>query len=162
MHSVPPLENRPAARKSNRQACLTLQQALGSKVKAMTFATGKAGTTCVPTAMRSTALFGGGNHHGVPSLMVRECVPAMASAGHEAPLRTAYISTANEAQALTWIEKLPRQKRTRFVHGQIFVIQHYMSMRVIRAHICRADERGASPSRPSQGPPETDRSGHSF
>jgi hypothetical protein len=86
----------------------------------------------------------------------------MASAGHEAPLRTAYISTANEAQALTWIEKLPRQKRIRFVHGQIFVIQHYMGMRVICAHICRADERGASPSRPSQGPPETHRSGHSF
>jgi hypothetical protein len=114
----PTSRNRPAARKSNRRACLTLQEALGSKVKAMTFATGEAGTTCVPTAMRSTALFGGGNHRGVPSLMVRECVPAMASVAHEAPLRTTYISTANEALALPWIEKLPGQKRIRFVHGQ--------------------------------------------
>jgi hypothetical protein len=128
----------------------------------MTFATGEAGTTCVPTAMRSTALFGRGNHRGVPSLMVRECVPAMASVAHEAPLRTAYISTANEALALPWIEKLPGQKRIRFVHGQIFVIQRYMGMKVIRAHICRAEERCASPSRPNQGPPQLIVPGISF
>jgi hypothetical protein len=76
------------------------------------------------------------------------------ASGHEAPLRTAYIGTANEALALPWIEKLPGQKRIRFVHGQIFVIQHYIGTRVIRAHICRADERCASPSWPNQGPPE--------
>ena len=134
----------------------------GWKVKAMIFATGEAGTTCVPTAMRTTALFGGGDHRGVPSLMVRECVPAMAPSGHEAPLRTAYIRTPNEAVALSWIEKLPGQKRIRFVHGQIFVIQHYMGMRVIRAHICRADEKCASPSRPNQGPPELIVPGISF
>jgi len=85
----------------------------------------------------------------------------MASSAREAPLRTAYISTANEALSLSWIEKLPGQKRIRFVHGQIFVIQRYMGMRVIRAHICRADERCASPSRP-QGPPELIGPGISF
>jgi hypothetical protein len=150
----PASANRPAACKSNRQACLRLQQALGSKVKAMTFATGEPSTTCVPTAMRSAALVEGGNCLGVPSLMVRECFPAMASVAHKAPLRTAYISKTNEALALSWIEKLPGQKRIRFVHGQIFVIQHYLGMRVIRAHICRADEKCASPSRQNQEPPE--------
>jgi len=77
----------------------------------------------------------------------------MASFAHGAPLRTAYIGTANEALALPWIEKLPGQKRIRFVHGQIFVIQHYLGMRVIRAHICHADERCDNPSRQNQRPP---------
>jgi hypothetical protein len=86
----------------------------------------------------------------------------MASVAHEAPLRTADISTANEALALPWIEKLPGQKRIRFLHGQIFVIQHYLGMRVIRAHICRAYERCASPSRQNQGPPELIVPGISF
>jgi len=71
----------------------------------------------------------------------------MVSVAHEAPLRTAYVSTANEALALPWIEKLPGQKRIRFVYGQIFVIQHYLGMRVIRAHICRDEERRSSPPR---------------
>jgi hypothetical protein len=86
----------------------------------------------------------------------------MAPVAHEAPLRTAHISTANEALALPWIEKLPGQKRIRFIHGQIFVIQHYMGMRVIRAHICRAEKRCASPCRPNQGPPELTVPGISF
>jgi hypothetical protein len=90
-----------------------------------------------PTALLDKTPFSGEHSRGVASLMVRECVPAMASAGHEAPLRTAYISTANEALALPWIAKLPGQKRIQFVHGQIFVMQHYLGWRVIRAHICQ-------------------------
>jgi hypothetical protein len=70
----------------------------------------------------------------------------MASVAHDAPLRTADISTTNDALALPWIEKLPGQKRIRFLHGQIFVIQHYLGMKVIRAHICRACERSGGPS----------------
>jgi len=69
----------------------------------------------------------------------------MASVALEAPLRTAYISAADEALALPWIEKLPGQKRIRFVHGQIFVIQHYQGLRVIRAHICRHEGRRTNP-----------------
>ena len=86
----------------------------------------------------------------------------MAPVAHEAPLRTAQVSTANEALTLPWIEKLPGQKRIRFVHGQIFVIQHYMRMRVIRAHICRAEVECASSSRPNLGPPELIVPGISF
>jgi hypothetical protein len=86
----------------------------------------------------------------------------MAPYVHEAPLRTADIVTANEALALPWIEKLPGQKRIQFVHGQIFVIQRYMGMRVIRAHICRAEVRSASPSRPNQGPAQLIVPGISF
>ena len=114
---------------------------------AMVVATEEAGTTCLPTAMLNTTRFRGGNCRSAPLLLVKECVPAMVSVAHEAPLRTAYVSTANEALALPWIEKLPGQKRIRFVYGQIFVIQHYLGMRVIRAHICRDEERRSSPPR---------------
>jgi hypothetical protein len=57
------------------------------------------------------------------------------------PLRAAYVSTPKQALALPWIEKLPGEKRIRFVHGQIFVIQHYLGCKLIRAHICRDQER---------------------
>ncbi len=77
----------------------------------------------------------------------------MSPVPHEARLRTAHISTANEALALPWIEKLPGRKRIQFVHGQIFVMQHYLGCKVIRAHILRNDEKCASHSE-EQGCPD--------
>lgn len=44
-----------------------------------------------------------------------------------------------EALLLPWIEKLPGEKRVRFVNGQIFVVQKYVGCQLIRAHI-RHDE----------------------
>jgi hypothetical protein len=78
---------------------------------------------------------------GLSSLLVRECVPTGSFSNRAIPLRTAYVSTPKQALALPWIEKLPGEKRIRFVHGQIFVIQHYVGCRLIRAHICYEEER---------------------
>jgi hypothetical protein len=102
-------------------------------------------TTHQPTVRLNRVPSRGGGSADIPLFLVRECVPAMASVAHEAALRTAHIKRADEALALPWIEKLPGQKRIRFVHGQIFVIQHYLGMRVIRAHICRDEERHTNP-----------------
>jgi hypothetical protein len=78
---------------------------------------------------------------GLSSLLVRECVPARYFPDRAMPLRTAYVTTPKQALELPWIEKLPGEKRIRFVHGQIFVIQHYVGCRLIRAHICHEEER---------------------
>jgi hypothetical protein len=48
---------------------------------------------------------------------------------------------------LPWIEKLPGEKRIRLLHGQVFVVQHYVGCKLIRAYICRDEERYASPVR---------------
>jgi hypothetical protein len=80
----------------------------------------------------------------ISSFLVRECVPATVVVVREAPLRTAHIARAEQALGLSWIDKLPGQKRIRYIHGQIFVTQDYLGWRVIRAHICRDDEKSAA------------------
>jgi hypothetical protein len=74
-------------------------------------------------------------------LIVKQCVPFLAFSSHPTvPLRTACIGTPNEALSLPWIKGLPGEKRVRFFYGQIFVVQHYLGCRLIRAHISQARE----------------------
>lgn len=73
--------------------------------------------------------------------MVRECVPAGSLLSRVTPLRTAYVSAPRDALVLPWIEKLPGEKRVRFVNGQIFVIQSYVGCHLIRAHIYHEQEQ---------------------
>jgi|GEM_PF-3878657 len=67
--------------------------------------------------------------------LVKECVPGSAFLNHGAALHTAYINRLEEALSLPWVQRLPGEKRIRFLHGQIFVMQHYLGCRVVRAHI---------------------------
>jgi hypothetical protein len=74
-------------------------------------------------------------------LIVKQCVPFLALSSHPAvPLRAACIGTPNEALSLPWIKGLPGEKRVRFFYGQIFVVQHYLGCRLIRANISQARE----------------------
>jgi hypothetical protein len=77
--------------------------------------------------------------------MVKECVPGASFLTRIGTVHIAYVIRPEEALALPWIEKLPGEKRIRFVHGQIFVMQHYLGCRLVRAHICRDEERCATP-----------------
>jgi hypothetical protein len=76
-------------------------------------------------------------------LLVRECIPFGSLLSRVIPLRTANVNKPQEALAVPWIEKLPGEKRIRFVNGQMFVIQNYVGCRLIRAHICLDEEREA-------------------
>jgi hypothetical protein len=81
-------------------------------------------------------------------LFVRECVPG-GSFLRAAAVRTAYVDAPREALALPWIEKLPGEKRIKVLHGQTFVVQHYVGCRLIRAHIFCDEERcRSSPGQP--------------
>lgn len=82
-----------------------------------------------------------GKSLGFGRLVVRECVPAGAGFSRTR-LRGAYVNRLQEALSLPWIEKLPGEKRVRFVHGQIFVIQKYVGCELIRAHISHGEEQG--------------------
>jgi len=74
------------------------------------------------------------------SLFVKECAPHTFSFTRAAPLRFASVTTLEEALALPWIAKLPGEKRIRFLHGQIFVVQQYVGCKLIRAHLCPDEE----------------------
>ena len=86
---------------------------------------------------------GRAEHSGQPStdlgcsLSVRECIPFATPLLHDLPLRTASVSKPDEALSLPWIRRLPGEKRIQFVHGQIFVVQHYLGCTLARAHIYR-------------------------
>lgn len=56
-------------------------------------------------------------------------------------LHTARARTLKEALTLPWIEKLPGEKRVRFLGGQIFIIQNYVGCQLIRAHICHDEQQ---------------------
>jgi len=83
---------------------------------------------------------------GVPALLVRECIPVEALCTQKVPPRCAYVSKPNDALGLSWVEKLPGEKRIQFVYGQMFVVQRYLGVRLVRAHICR-HEGGAQTAR---------------
>jgi len=74
-------------------------------------------------------------------LFVRECVPAGAGFSRVTRLHTASVNSTQEALALPWIQKLPGEKQLRFIDGQVFVIQKYANCQLIRAHVCREEER---------------------
>jgi hypothetical protein len=69
-------------------------------------------------------------------LTVKECIPGSAFLHRSAHLRTAFVSRAEQALCLPWIERIPGEKRIKRVHGQTFVMQHYVGCTLIRAHIC--------------------------
>ena len=69
-------------------------------------------------------------------LTVKECIPGTAFLTRSAHLHTAFVRKPEEALCLPWIERLPGEKRIKSVHGQIFVMQHYVGCTLIRAHIC--------------------------
>jgi hypothetical protein len=74
-------------------------------------------------------------HEGATVLTVNECIPDASSLTRVVPLRIASISRPEEALDLPWIERLPGEKRIKRIHGQTFVMQHYVGCRLIRAHI---------------------------
>jgi len=74
------------------------------------------------------------------SLIVKECVPFSAPLPHAGRSRTAHISNPDEALSLPWIERLPGEKRIQFLHGQVFVVQHYLSCKLARAYIYRNEQ----------------------
>ena len=73
-------------------------------------------------------------------LMVKECVPFLASSSRTALLRTAYVGSPSDALSLPWIKGLPGEKRIQFLHGQVFVIQYYLGSKLVRAHIDHEQE----------------------
>jgi hypothetical protein len=75
-------------------------------------------------------------------LLVRECVPRGAGFTRATRLHTSYVNRPQEALSLPWIEKLPGEKRVRFIHGQVFVIQKYFGCQLIRAHISQDEKQG--------------------
>lgn len=76
------------------------------------------------------------------NLLVKECVPSGAGFTRSTRLHTAYVNRPQEALSLPWIEKLPGEKRVRFIGGQIFVIQKYFGCQLIRAHISQDEKQG--------------------
>ena len=74
-------------------------------------------------------------------LFVRECVPVGSGFTRVTRLHAAYVNRPQEALTLPWIERLPGEKRVRFVNGQIFVIQKYVGCQLIRAHISHGEEQ---------------------
>jgi hypothetical protein len=82
-------------------------------------------------------------------LMVKECVPFLLfSLRPAAELRAAQVASFREALSLSWIRRLPGEKRVRFFQGQVFVIQRYQGSELIRAQICREQEQ---PSTATEG-----------
>jgi hypothetical protein len=80
-------------------------------------------------------------------LTVRECVPFLTISNRRPrPLRATQVVSANQALSLSWIRALPGEKRVQFFRGQVFVIQRYQGVQLIRAHISHAQER------PSESP----------
>jgi hypothetical protein len=75
-------------------------------------------------------------------LTVKECVPFFAFSHHPAAqLRTSQVASFGEALSLSWIRRLPGEKRVRFFCGQAFVIQRYLGSQLIRAQICHGQEQ---------------------
>ena len=69
-------------------------------------------------------------------LTLQECVPFSAvSCRAKAPPRTAFIGQVSEALTVPWIKTLPGAKNIQFSCGQVFVIQRYLGLKVIRAQI---------------------------
>jgi hypothetical protein len=76
---------------------------------------------------------------GRHSMIVKECVPFSAPLYRAALSRISYINKPDEALSLPWIERLPGEKRIQFLYGQLFVVQHYLSCRLARAHLYHDD-----------------------
>jgi hypothetical protein len=75
-------------------------------------------------------------------LTVKECVPFFLFANRlAARSRVAQVASFGEALSLSWIRKLPGEKRVRFFYGQVFVIQSYLGFQLIRAEICHGQEQ---------------------
>jgi hypothetical protein len=75
-------------------------------------------------------------------LTVKECVPFLPfSHRPAAQLRAAQVASFGEALSLSWIRRLPGEKRVRFFYGQAFVIQRYLGSQLIRAQICHGHEQ---------------------
>jgi hypothetical protein len=69
-------------------------------------------------------------------LTVQECVSLFSSAKRLAVhLRTAQVGSFSEALSVPWIRALPGEKRVRFLHGRLFVIQRYLGVELIRAQV---------------------------
>ena len=75
------------------------------------------------------------------ALTIKECVPGGSFPTRAPHMRTAIVRSTQEALSLPWIEKLPGEKRIKVLHGQVFIIQHYVGCKLIRAHICHDEER---------------------
>jgi hypothetical protein len=70
-------------------------------------------------------------------LTVKECVPFLLFSHRPASeLRAAQVASFGEALSLSWIRRLPGEKRIRFFHGQVFVVQLYQGSQLIRAQVC--------------------------
>jgi hypothetical protein len=69
------------------------------------------------------------------TLRVTECIPNGYFPDRFGRLRINHVSTAAEALALPWVQRLPGEKRIKILHGQVFVIQEYLGWKLIRAHI---------------------------
>jgi hypothetical protein len=78
-------------------------------------------------------------------LLVTECVPNGYCLDRFSRPRANHVSRATEALALPWIEKLPGEKRIKFLHGQVFVVQDYLGSKLIRAHISHAERCWETP-----------------
>jgi len=94
----------------------------------------------IPLVLRESSTLSGKDPRS-RSLFVRECVPAGAGFTRVTRLHTASVNRPQEALALPWIQKLPGEKLVRLIDGQVFVIQKYANCQLIRAHICRDEER---------------------
>jgi hypothetical protein len=69
------------------------------------------------------------------TLRVTECVPNGYYPDRLGRLRVNHVGTMAEALTLPWVQRFPGEKRIKFLHGQVFVIQEYLGWKVIRAHI---------------------------
>src|ERR1700719_5254415 len=77
-------------------------------------------------------------------LTVKECVPfSLSSHRPAAQLRAAEVATFGEALSVSWIRRLPGEKRVRSFYGQAFVIQRYLGSQLIRAQICHGQEQSS-------------------
>jgi hypothetical protein len=77
-------------------------------------------------------------------LTVKECVPFFLLFSHRPALRAAQVASFGEALSLSWIRKLPGEKRIRFFYGQVFVVQRYLGFQLIRAQICHAQDESSN------------------
>jgi hypothetical protein len=82
---------------------------------------------------------------GCKVLTVKECVPFFLLFSHRPALRAARVASFTEALSLSWITRLPGEKRIRFYHGQVFVVQRYLGFQLIRAQICHAQDGSGDP-----------------
>jgi hypothetical protein len=82
-------------------------------------------------------------------LTVVECLPFADRTKHvDRIVRVAYLDRPNDALSVPWVKSLPGEKRIRFFHGQVFVLQHYLGITIARAQIHPMD-RDNMPTHPS-------------